>query len=113
MEEEIKGIVREAVILSDMIRRHPLAVEYQKNLARMNGDPESRRLLARLVALGKDLHDMADRSEEMVTRQSPENMELELALRSNSLVKEFIASERGYFGLLAAVHNRIAHPEKE
>ncbi len=99
--------------LSDMIRGHPLAAAYRKNLALMNGDPQSRKLLARLVALGKELHDMAGRSGEIRARQSEENMELELALRGNSLVKEFINSEREYFGLLAAVNDRIVHPEEE
>ena len=112
MEHEQERILELAAEIAKLIEGHPVTVEYRSMLEVMRRDADSLDLLEKLVALGRNLNEMAKGGREIEIVATDENRRIEERLRENSMVKAFIGAQKSYFNLVNQVIGRINHPKE-
>ncbi len=111
MENEIKKVIAAAKELSLLMSAHPVTRRYEENLSAMQQDAKSMDLLNRLVSAGKRLHDKAQSGGQVRLDDEGAGRRLQAELAENSLVKEFISSQKEYLKLVQTVIEKIRNPD--
>jgi cell fate (sporulation/competence/biofilm development) regulator YlbF (YheA/YmcA/DUF963 family) len=110
MADSIQPIIRKARELAATIREHDATLRYNECLARMNRDREAQQLYSRLIEMGKDLNDRIAAGSDIERDNTSERAMLQRELEENTLVKEYIQSQKDYLDLLGKVIEKIKNP---
>ena|SRR5271157_5046725 len=100
MPDNIRLIIEKAKELSELIRAHQVAQNYNDLQIKINADQKAQELYARLA-----------RGEMKDNDLSSEYELLRNELEQNPLVKEYIRCQRTYLDLLKQVIDRIKNPQ--
>lgn len=108
--EEIQPIIEKAKQLSDLISGHEATKKYNLCRDRIRNDRKAQELYTKLVAMGRELSEKIDRGETAGGVALAEHELLQRELSENTLVKDYILSQKEYLELLRQVIDRIKNP---
>jgi cell fate (sporulation/competence/biofilm development) regulator YlbF (YheA/YmcA/DUF963 family) len=109
--QEVTAIINKAKELSQLITEHPITKEYQTLHDKVQNDRIAQEILSRLIALGRELSEQGQQGKPVQTEQNAENKLLQIELEKNSLVKEFLQSQKTYLQFIQQIQAKIQHPE--
>lgn len=110
MTESIHSIISKARELAGSIRAHEITSRYNECRGRMNNDRTAQMLYSKLVAMGKELNEQMASGGPAAPQRSSEYELLQRELEENTLVKEYIQSQKAYLDLLNRVIEKIKNP---
>ncbi len=110
MPDTIQPIIRKAKELSASIREHETTRRYNECLLRMNNDRKAQQLYSKLIHMGKELNDRLSAGGAIEEQNSSEREMMQHELEQNTLVKEYIQSQKEYLELLNKVIEKIKNP---
>jgi cell fate (sporulation/competence/biofilm development) regulator YlbF (YheA/YmcA/DUF963 family) len=110
MPDDIQSIIDKAKMLSSSIRNHAVTQRYNECRSRMNSDRNAQELYTNLVRLGKELNETIASGGNVERLQSAEYELMQRDLERNTLVKDFIQSQKEYLDFLKKVIEKIKNP---
>ncbi len=110
MTDSIQPIIEKARDLAASIREHDITIRYNECLSRMNRDRKAQQLYSRLIAMGKELNDRLSAGSVIEQNNTSEHAMLQRELEENTLIKDYIQSQKDYLELLGKVIEKIKNP---
>jgi cell fate (sporulation/competence/biofilm development) regulator YlbF (YheA/YmcA/DUF963 family) len=110
MNDTIQPIIDKARDLSASIREHEATRRYNECRSRISNDRTAQQLYSKLIAIGKELSDRIAAGGVIERQESSEYELMQRELEQNTLVKEFIQSQKEYLDLLNRVIEKIKNP---
>ena len=109
MKDEYNEIILKARELADMIKKSRPWLKYQQALTALEADPDSQKILERLISMGQEVWEKISCGES--DPGSREGNEILMAeLQEHPLVMEFILAQKEYLDLLKGVISQIKNP---
>ncbi len=110
MTDAIQPIITKARELAASIREHETTIRYNECLSRISSDRTAQQLYSKLIAIGKELNDRIAAGGVIEQQNSSEYELLQRDLEQNSIVKDYIQSQKEYLDLLNKVIEKIKNP---
>ncbi len=108
MTDEIKNIINETEELSYLLKSHPKTLTYKKSTEKLKNDPESQKLLSRLIAAGKEINEQHVQKEKIDF--GAEHKLIQEELDSNLFLKSYLQIQKDYLDLIREVMAKIQDP---
>ncbi len=110
MTDSIQPIIKKARELAASIRELEITARYNECLSRISNDRAAQQLYSTLIAIGKELNERISAGGVIEHQNSSEHEMLQRELEQNTLVKEYIQSQKEYLDLLNKVIEKIKNP---
>lgn len=100
-------IYAKAEELSELIKDNEIYAKYKQAYDNLQANEEARDIHSRLIALGKELSEIGAKGEAVQAKHSAENALLQEQLEKNSIVKDFLTSQKVYLNLIKLIQEQI------
>ncbi len=111
MNNDYNEIILKAREISSLINNHEITKKYKETQMKIQKDAKANELLRKLIAVGAELTQDADKQGAVGNISPAENQLLMEDMEKSPVVKDFILAQKEYLNMLNLVIEKIKNPD--